>query len=424
MNIFNVYVETMAFALIVILSYFFNYISLKTKIPSILFLIGLGIGVQALISKYEISLSIYIQELLDILGILGLIVIILEASFELKINREKKSLLILSFLSSVICLIFTTLGIAYLLSTFMIHDMIKSLFYAIPLGIISSEIVLPGVINLIQSKKEFLIYESTFSGILGIIVFYILVGSVEEQDTTVKVVGISGHIILTLIISLLVSYLLVWLLQWLKLKEKLFFLIAILVFLYSVGKMLNLSALLIILVFGLLLNNYSLFFRGKLQGLVQKNVLKSITDDFRVVTKETSFLIKTFFFVIFGMTLQFKEIYTPMLLYIVAGSLAVIYFVRFILLKAIFVKKFVPELWIAPRGFISVLLFFSIPPLFTDEGFNSIILLAIILATSLIMFSGLNLGKESQPESDELSFDNWDQLDEEIKILDGKDLKK
>ena len=146
----------------------------------------------------------------------------------------------------------------------MIHDMVKALFYAIPLGIISSEIVLPGVINLIQAKKEFLIYESTFSGILGIIVFYILVGSVAEQDTAIKVVGISGHIVLTLIISLVVSYLLVWLLQWLKLKEKLFFLIAILVFLYSVGKMLNLSALLIILVFGLVLNNYSFFFRVNL----------------------------------------------------------------------------------------------------------------------------------------------------------------
>jgi len=417
MDIFNVYVETMAFALIVILSYFFNYLSLKTKIPSILFLIGLGIGVQALINKYEVSLSIYIQELLDILGIVGLIIIILEASFELRINREKKSLLITSFLSSFISLILTTLGIAWLLSTFMIHDMVKALFYAIPLGIISSEIVLPGVANLVQAKKEFLIYESTFSGILGIIFFYILLGSVEEQGTTTKIVGISGHIVLTLIISLLVSYLLVWLLQWLKLKEKLFFLIAILVFLYSIAKMLNLSALLIILVFGLLLNNYGLFFRGKLQGLIQKKVLKSITGDFQVVTKETSFLIKTFFFVIFGMTLQFKGFYTPETLYIVATSLVVIYFIRFIMLKAIVRKKVVPGVWIAPRGFISVLLFFSIPPLFTDEGFNSIILLAIILASSLIMFSGLIWGKNDRREFNELSFDDWDQLDKEIKIL-------
>lgn len=417
MNIFNVYVEAMAIALIVILSYFFNYISLKTKIPSVLFLIGLGIGLQALINKYGISMHIYIQELLELLGIVGLIIIILEASFELKINQEKKSLLLTSFLSSFICLALTTLGIAFLLSTFMIDDMIKALFYAIPLGVISSEIVLPGVANLVPSKKEFLIYESTFSGILGIIFFYILIGSVENQGTTSKIIGISGHIVLTLILSLLVSYLLVWLLQWLKLKEKLFFLIAILVCLYSIGKMLNLSALLIILVFGLLLNNYSLFFRGKLQALVQKKVLKSITEDFRVVTKETSFLIKTFFFVIFGMMLNLKGFYTPGMLYILIGSLAIIYLIRLSVLKAIVRRRIIPELWIAPRGFISVLLFFSIPPLFTDEGFNSIVLLAVILISSLVMFSGLTWGKDESREFNELSFDDWDRLDEEIREL-------
>jgi hypothetical protein len=87
------------------------------------------------------------------------------------------------------------------------------------------------------------------------------------------------------------------------------------------------------------------------------------------------------------------------------------------MLKAIVRKRIIPEAWIAPRGFISVLLFFSIPPLFSDEGFNSIVLLAIILASNLIMFSGLIWGRDEHREFDELSFKDWDQLDEEIRAL-------
>ena len=413
----NAYIEVMAFALVVILSYFFNYISMKIKIPSVLLLIGLGVGVQALINKYEIDLNLYIQEVLELLGIVGLIIIILEATLELKINKEKKVLLVRSFVSAFLSLAITTLGIAYLLSELMIHDMVKSMFYAIPLAIISSEIVIPGVASLLIRKKDFLIYESTFSGILGILFFYILLGSMEQQGTATIILGISGKIVATFVVSLVISYALVWLLQWLKLSEKLFFLIAILVVLYSVGKMLNLSALLIILVFGLLLNNYSLFFRGRLRNLIKRDILENITEDFCVVTKETSFLIKTFFFVIFGMTLNFNGIYNMQNLYIIIGGLLIIYFIRYLILKTFIRKSIVPQLWIAPRGFISVLLFFSIPSLWADSNFNSIILLTIILATSLAMFIGLILKRNDLPEVNELSFDDWDQLDNEIKAL-------
>jgi len=72
----------------------------------------------------------------------------------------------------------------------------------------------------------------------------------------------------------------VLLLQKLKAKVKLFFLIAVLVLLYATGKMFHLSSLLIIMVFGLVLNNYNLFFSGKLSQLIKENSLKEITEDF------------------------------------------------------------------------------------------------------------------------------------------------
>ena len=91
MELFDAYIEAMAFSLILILSYLFSYISMKTKVPSILLLIGLGVGAQALIVKYEIDLTLYINEVINLLGIVGLIIIILEATLELKIKKDIKS---------------------------------------------------------------------------------------------------------------------------------------------------------------------------------------------------------------------------------------------------------------------------------------------------------------------------------------------
>jgi hypothetical protein len=44
-----------------------------------------------------------------------------------------------------------------------------------------------------------------------------------------------------------------------------------------------------------------------------------------------------------------------------------------------------PQGWIAPRGLITILLFYNIPEAVQVKGFNSGILLFIIIVTSLIM---------------------------------------
>lgn len=48
-------------------------------------------------------------------------------------------------------------------------------------------------------------------------------------------------------------------------------------------------------------------------------------------------------------------------------------------------KDMLPQLFIAPRGLITVLLFYAIPEEAKVEGFDSGILLFVIIATSLIM---------------------------------------
>lgn len=417
MDYLNAYTESIAISLTIIISYFFSYISKKTNIPSVLLLIGLGVAVQYFLKAVSISLDQYIMEALELLGVVGLIMIVLEAALDLKLSKEKKPLLIKSFFVALIALIGVALLVAYVFHVFIFDDFLKSLIYAIPLSILSSAIIIPSVHSLLDSKREFMIYESTFSDILGIMFFYFVLGGVDSVSTSEIVFKVSGSIVVTIFLSLVISYIMVWLLQKLESKVKLFFLIAVLVLLYATGKMFHLSSLLIIMVFGLVLNNYSLFFRGKLRKLIDPESLHHITDDFHVVTMETAFVVRTFFFVIFGMTLDFSGITDLPSVYIALAVLSITYGLRFVLLKVFVKRNITPQLWIAPRGLITVLLFFSIPAQFLDDRFNPAILLIVILATSIIMSAGLIIKKEDMEEVDELHFNDWDELDKEIETL-------
>jgi hypothetical protein len=68
---------------------------------------------------------------------------------------------------------------SYVLNAFFSIPWDTALLNAIPLGIISSSVAIPAAINLRPADKEFVVYESSFSYILGILVFdFIVVGFV------------------------------------------------------------------------------------------------------------------------------------------------------------------------------------------------------------------------------------------------------
>jgi NhaP-type Na+/H+ or K+/H+ antiporter len=348
--------------------------------------------------------------------------IVLEATLDLKLKREKKQLLIKSFAISILYLGITTFGIGYLLYSFLIDDFFRAYTYAIPFSILSSAIIIPSVANLSESKREFLIYESTFSDILGIMLFYFLIESVNMQASDVMM-NISGNIVITVIASIILSYSLVLLLQSLDVKVKLFFLIAILVLLYSIGKIFHLSSLLIILVFGLILNNHTIFFRGRLKNWIKEESIKNILADFHVVTLESSFVVRTFFFVVFGMSLDFSGLGDMISILLAVGILIIIYLVRLFLFKSIVRKHIFPQVWIAPRGLVTVLLFFSIPVGLQDPNFNSTILMIVIIVSSLVMSGALMSRKEDFEEKDVLDFDDWDELDRELEALNPETME-
>lgn len=396
MQVFNSYIAVILFSLIIILSYLFNLIAKKTNIPSVLLLISLGIIIKQVmkfmgIPQYELF------SLLEILGIVGLIMIVLEAALELELTKEKWPIIWKSFSVALLGLGGSALVCAMVINFFIVQDTFIALVYAIPLSVLSSAIIIPSVGGLADKKKEFMIYESTFSDILGIMFFYFLIGNAEASNAKVVVLDIVGNIFLTITLSMLISYTLVLIFQKLKTKVKLFLIIAILLLLYSIAKLFHLSSLLIILTFGLVLNNHKVFFRGFLKKWIREDAIKGILHDFHLITLESAFVVRTFFFVIFGVSITLSSLISIEVALISATIILGLYFVRFLMLKIFLWKNILPELYIAPRGLITILLFFAIPEAYQVKEFNSGILLYTILATSVIMsFSLMSYKKQEE----------------------------
>lgn len=389
----NAYVLIMAFAGVIILSFFFNIIAKKTKIPSVLMLIGLGVGIKAILQQMHIMTeSSKLNTALEVIGNVGLVMIVLEAALDLELKKEKRGLIFRSFVIALLGIGASMAGLAtFFMYIFPGSDWYQAFLYSIPLSIMSSAIIIPSVGQLTGKKKEFIVYESTFSDILGIMVFNFMLSAETAAPGESVGWGIFLNVSETIVLSVIISYLLVYLFQKLTMQVKLFLIISVLILLFAIGKYLHLSALLLILTFGLVLNNSDLFFQGFLKKHFNKELVKPIIHDFHTLTLESAFVIRTIFFVLFGLSITLSSFYN---FEVAMNSLAIVgilYVVRYILLQIFGRKHIWPELFIAPRGLITVLLYFVLQkhnsvhiPLF-DPG----LLLYPILITSIIMMFAL-----------------------------------
>ena len=389
------------FAVVIIISYFFDLYAKKSGVPAVLMLIGLGIVINIGLNANDIPKPEYIL-ILEPIGIIGLILIVLEAALDLKLLREKVGLIF----SSLFVALFGFLLTSYLSSLALIYildvDLLTSLIYAIPLSILSSAIVLPSVISLPEEKKEFMIYESTFSDIIGIVGFYAVLAMIESPTNSQMYGKIFGGLFVTVFISVILSYALVYVFQNIKGHGKLFLLMSVLFLLYSLGKKQELSSLIIILVFGVILNNYKVFFKGVFYDLLNTERVEGILTDLKVITTETAFVVRTFFFIIFGMSVLLEDLLSLRAVGIGIVLFLIIYFIRLLLLFLTKGIKLFPEVFIAPRGLITVLLFFSIPEELNEYingdnfRFEGVLLFIILLSCIIMSVSLISYKKRKQ----------------------------
>jgi len=371
-------------SLIVIISYLFNLVAKRYSIPSVLLLILLGMALHGGVAATGLETP-ELTPILEVLGIIGLIMIVLEASLDLELSGEKRKLISRAFFTALVNLLLCSVAVGGVMVLYLDTDLTTGLLHAVPLSIMSSAIIIPSVSALESEKREFMVYESTFSDILGIMLFYFLISSLEASSFGHMSLAVMLNLALTVLVSVVTSYFLIFLFQKIRTELKLFLLIAVLILLYALSKMLHLSSLLIILVFGLILSNRRIFFPGKLKGMIDEVHMSTIFDNFKMITLESSFMVRTFFFVIFGFTIVLASLLDLKVWLVSLAVLAILFGVRFAWFRVVIRREISPAVWMAPRGLITILLYYSIPDALVSADFNTGVLLLVILASSITM---------------------------------------
>ncbi|QNH63795.1 cation:proton antiporter domain-containing protein [Hymenobacter sediminicola] len=389
------YTILIGLSIAVILSYLFDLLARATKVPSVLMLLLTGIALRQAADYFDFALGIP-KVVLELFGIIGLIMIVLEGALDLKLTRDKAPLIRRSFLAAVLMLVVQAVAIALLLQAYVGASFQTCLVNAVPLAVISSAIAIPSVANLMGEKQEFIVYESTFSDILGIMLFNFALQDNFAQG--VSVITFTRDVVAVLIVAVLSTAALAFLLGRIRLHVKFFLILAFLILLYSLAKKLHLSSLVLVLVFGLAVNNAELLLRGpKLQRWLHPEQLAAELHPLKSITAESAFLIRTFFFLLFGFSITLSSLVSATLLLQGLLIVGVLTGIRYVYLRYIARTDLIPELFIAPKGLITVLLFYSIPDKHHIGEIGENILFIVILLTGVLMMIGLQLTKK-EPE--------------------------
>ncbi len=383
---------------LLLIAYLFDLTFSKTKIPTVILLFVVGWGVKQLTNYFEIQIPDF-TAILPILGTVGLILIVLEGSLELELNASKFSLIKKSIIGVMLSMVASALVLAFLFHWIGGYTFRASLINAIPFCVISSSIVIPSVSNLSKTNKEFIIYESSLSDIVGVVFFNFIVVNITIGLSSFGMFSVQliGMILVSFIATLGLSYLLSKITHHIKFVPIMLMVILI----YEVSKEFNLPSLIFIMFFGLILGNLDELKRFKRIRRLRPEELNEEVTKFKGLIIEAAFLIRSLFFLLFGFLLKTSEILNTDTLLWSFEILFVIYFFRALQLlwSGLPMRSL---LFVAPRGLITILLFLSILPQDTIPMINKSVVVQVVLISVFIMMIGLIMTSKQAKIEDEI----------------------
>ena len=385
-----------ALPLIVIFSYLFDTIARKTKFPAVILLMFTGILIRTVTAASGYNDFEFLENLIPVLGTIGLILIVLEGAFELEISFEKLPLILKGFLAAFFILIANIWLLQWLFGFLFQMETNEAILYAIPLSIISSAVAIPSASSLLNQEREFVIYESTFSDILGIMIFNYALRQFDSQEPLVgaaPLINLGFQIIGVIIISVLITYMLFRLLQKIDHQVKFFLILALLILVYALGKLFHLPALVTIFIFGIFLGNVKSLLPRFLRNYLDLEKTEKGLHEFHVLTAESTFIVRTFFFLFFGFSIQlinFNSL-SPLIYGLIIFITMLLFRYLYFTVTTLKIKPS-PIVYMSPRGLISILLFIQLKEV---SFINTIqvpiderVLLIVILSSMLIMLLG------------------------------------
>ena len=374
---------------LLLIAYVFDLTSSKTKIPSVLLLLILGSIVRQASQLMKISIP-DLTNLLPFLGTIGLVLIVLEGSLELEYDKTKKALIAKSFVVALVSMLGLAFLLAFLFDYFEEVPFKISLTNAIPFCVISSAVAISSVKNFSTTHKEFVIYESSLSDILGVLFFnFIALNSVINLQSAGR---FTLQLLLIAAISLIATIGLSYLLSKIEHQIKFVPIILLVILIYAISEIYHLPALIFILLFGLFLGNLDELKQFKWIQVLRPRELDKEVHKFKELIVEITFLIRALFFLLFGYLMKKSELLNAETIIWAALIVVAIFIFRAIMLKVLKLPL-MPLLFVAPRGLITILLFLKIIPADNISLVNTSLVIQVIVLTALVMMIGLMFSK-------------------------------
>ena len=371
----------------VLLSYWFNHLGRVWRFPSVVFLLLAGLLLRAATDAAGLSVQPP-GALLSVLGTLGLILIVLEGALDLDLVAGRRGFLQRTFGAAALGVLGGTAALAALMKLLFAMPWPSAVLLAIPFGVISSAAAIPAAETLPRQAREFVIYESSWSDIVGVMIF---------NAATVALAAGSGGFTLNLfggaaavlLIGGLLGLGMIWLVGNLEGHVKFLPLIFGLVLVYAAAEVMNLSPLLIVLVLGLMLNNPHLLRRIRSLARLQSAHYEAELHRLKHLTAEATFLVRTFFFLLLGYSTDLATLADLRAWGFALLIVALVFGLRWPLLWLFNGRRPRPLLWAAPRGLITVVLFYSLPAGMLPAALPHGALILVVLLSCVVMALGL-----------------------------------
>ena len=293
-----------ALGLLFFFAHIFGALFAKTKIPSVLLLILIGLVVGPVMNWITPA---FMGNFGSVFTTLTLITILFESGTSLKLDDLKKSLAGASALTLLNFIIAVGLGIV--MGRLLLNlDWLYSLFLGAALGGTSSAVVIPMVNQLKPGPKTktVLYLESALSDVLCLIVALALLGGIETGQ--VSMVGILTNMGISMVFAILIGVVfgMVWTVFLKKvligMKNTMFTSFAAAFILYGLSEKIGLNGGLCILAYGITMGNigHAGFFKKLFNDITEA----TLNEEERNFYSEIVFVLQTYFFVFIGISIK------------------------------------------------------------------------------------------------------------------------
>ena len=378
----------------------------RTRVPDVIVLLAVGLLLGPGLGLLKAQ---QFQQVTHAFGALAIILILFEGGLELNLRETLRHFpggLVFGFLAYAMSLGLISLVVRGVLQV----PWLSALLAGAVMGCVSSSIVLPVLqqLKLREPVRVTLLIEASLGDVLAVLTVSVLLDFADGGGSVLGslVGGFMAKMGVSLLLAVLTGWLWSRLLPWLS--EQRFWNVLTLsavLLLYAGAELAHASGLIAVLGFGLVLSNFPGIDRRVVESAIGAEAV-SPEHHQRVLTfhSELAFLVRTFFFVLLGVVVEFKGLrgYAALGL----GALGALIVARWLAVrlsqwawKSFDALEHEVILWMMPRGLITAVLAIQVFQERGEEfGYLPALTFAIILATNLfLLIAGLRAQRAQAP---------------------------